>query len=290
MALGSNPSRNQIYLELTASEYRNSGADNNHLQDMYEYVFKDSSGNYSRNAFGGYGIPDISSSLTVTNEGNEQLTVQFSITDWNTPTGSSLEAWAQYYDESLGGFPSASDVFTQSIATYSSTGSTGTQNGTITGLTNGTTYNIRVTLTNGFNNYTPLIPNYPTVNSEYNWTNDVTGTPQPPQLITPTISGGTLEYNGVDGYISFNYSGNEDDFDVEVRIDGSTTETATVDCDKNVGSSTNPVEIRFSYTTFPTTGVEFRVRATSTTLTDSNWSSWVSATEVGLFALPTCPL
>lgn len=107
-------------------------------------------------------------------------------------------------------------------------------------------------------------------------------------LTTPDLSAATLEYATTEGYMSFTYNDDEDDFDVEVRVDGSSSTLGATYCDKNVGTGNNPKEISFEFNDIPSSTVEYRVKATSTTLNDSAFSSWESATSVP--SVPGCPL
>ena len=148
------------------------------------------------------------------------------------------------------------------------------------------TYFFQVTVYNGFNSHVDDRLEINTGDDTDRFDVDVA----PPQLGQPTISGGTLEYSGVDGYMSFPYTDSEDAFVVEERIAGSSTETAVQDCDKNVGTANTTKEIRFGYTQFPSSSVEFRVKATASGMSDSQWSDWETATSVSSVFLPSCPL
>lgn len=118
-------------------------------------------------------------------------------------------------------------------------------------------------------------------------------TVQAQTLATPSLVGETVEDGGfTDIYISFNYSDNEEDFNVQYRVNGGSAQNPSSRlCDKNLNSGTNPKQIKFQTNGFNSTDtVEVRIRATSTdgcVDSPSAWSAWEETTEA---PLPSCPL
>lgn len=225
--------------------------------------------------FDGYGAPLITSD-TATADDEDSFTVNFNISRGSLSCYVQLQWYEDDGQVPFSGQSYSSTTF-QQVTTDSASISTPDN------LSSSTTYQYRLVYYNAFNDATA---------DHEETTPDTVTTDAPASLSIPVISGpgNTREYNGADGYLEFTYSDSEDDFDVEIRIDGSTVNSETRDCDLNVGTSTTTKKIRFSWSTLPNSSIEFRVRATSTSLTDSGWSSWNFANSVSLFQLPSCPL
>jgi hypothetical protein len=288
MALGSNPDRESIWTELFPSNFRNGGTDTNALKQMDSYVFGGDGSGYTRDGFGGTGKPECSS-LTATG-GNSEIDVTFTV-DHVGGLGSCTIV-AQYWDSQDETLPIEDDF--QNLGTVSSTGQ---YTRTITNnVSNGVIYDVRVTVFNLYNNapdsgnLTYPEPNDTAPENWFDWTNIDQAETQVPTLSQASLVGETVEYSGQDAYLNFNYSDAEDSFIVEFRFDGGTTQTVNnIECDSNVGTSSNPKEIKVNMGTFPQPGdtVELRITATASGYNNSQPSAWETAT---LTSLPSCPL
>lgn len=283
MPLPTGPSRDAIWAALADSNYRNGGVNTNALKEMYAYIFGSGTG-YSRDAFGGLGTPTVSGlSASDGNTSGGSIDVSFTL---DNNGGDTCTFVAQYWVST--GDVTPSPYYQVTLGSSSTEGSHSYS--ISSNVTNGTQYEVRVTAYNDWNNDTSNIPAPRSTVGSYDWTNTNSATPTAPKLTTPTLSGETVQYNAADGYVSFSYPENEDSFDVRVKVDG-TIQSATVDCfNANVGTSSNPKEIRFSFSSIPNSSLEVSVRATASGQTDSNWSNWETATAVNPINLPTCPL
>jgi hypothetical protein len=140
MALPSAPSRDDIYYELTQSNYRNGGTDENSLKEMWNYVF--GSGSYSRDGFGGYGIPSVGN-LSLSGGANH-IDVTIDLTDNG---GHSCTIIAEYWES--GGSTGTNPSY-QTIA--SGVSSQSQYEGIIGSLDASTTYSVRCFAYNLWNN------------------------------------------------------------------------------------------------------------------------------------------
>lgn len=132
MAMGSAPSRDDIYNELSGSSY--SGG--NSLKDMYDYIFGNT--NYSRDDFGGYGNPEVGN-LTEDSTGENSVTATVSMNNYGNLSCNFVARYrvdgnsSWNYDFNLG------------------SASSGDQQFTLSGLDDGTTYEIEYGAYNDFN-------------------------------------------------------------------------------------------------------------------------------------------
>lgn len=281
MALGSNPDRSHIFGELEESTYRNGGVGNDSLKDMWNYVY--GSGSYSRDAFGGDGVPVVDSTLTVDNGNSSgELDLTFNISN---DGGFSMTFVAEYWEQTNDASQMGGNYQEIGIGT-----GTGQFTRTLTGLTDGVTYDVRVTAYNKFNN-SGNYPTAPDTNSAWDWTNTSSGTALPSKLATPILN--TTEYQEFEAgvYITFDYFDPEDGFDVGIRINGqASTSPELRQCDKNVGTNNSAIEILHDAEQFLSSSdtVEVRVRATSAETTDSDWTAWTTVSLVT--SIPSCPL
>lgn len=279
MPLPSNPDRDSIYGELAASTYRNGGTDTNGLKEMWAYVF--GAGTYDRDSFGGYGKPVIASSITATGK-DSSIDLTFTI---NNGGGHQMTFVAQYWEETVDASPSP--YFEQEIGT--GTGS-GQYTETLTGLTNGTSYEVRVTAYNLWNN-AGLYPAPRGTDPNYGWTSTATATPELPPLSQPSINvpaSSRPNQNSVQRiYLDIQASGNQDDFTVELRINSS-AETHSRSCSADL-TTTTPEIIISSDLFFDTSDtVEVRLKATGAGFSDSSFSAWTTIpTDINT---PSCPL
>ena len=253
MALPSNPGRDEIWMELEESTYRNGGVNTNGLNAMHDYVF--GAGSYTRDGFGGYGIPELASSLSAT-AGDGELDLIFTV---NTDGGSQMTFVAEYWPTTTD--PELMGGNWQTIGTGNGSGQF---TKTLTGLTNGQSYDVRVTAYNKFNNSGNYV-NYSAPASPLRWdyTNIVTAVPEQPQFNTPSII--TCSYIGFSNeiHVEWNYGASPSSFSAQTNVNGAGWTNATLQSSSNWGGSSNPKTGNWSVNPFPNPGdtIQVRIRA-----------------------------
>lgn len=271
-----------------------SDATNHLLSEMYNSVFNagqsggpwDTTSNAPDNSLSDFDGTGLCHSLG--HNGNDPDTFGATIFAEIDPQGAETYVYAELSES--GGFgsdptplpenSSDADSFTTSAFLVTGTGIQAV-NVEVSGLDPNTTYTYRLLAYNGYNDNATQ---FYLENGNYSFTTDEN------KLATPSLNN-TRSYNGLEMYVSFNYSDNEDDFEFEVRINGNQT-SASVDCQNNFGTSTDFKECVLSLGDPGLSGddVEVRCRAleTSTGTASSDWTSWVNVPYDS--NTPSCPI
>lgn len=223
MALPTKPSRSAIFGEFGA--FTKSGFTNGSLKDMYSYIF--GSTNYSRNAFGGYGKPELSNVSYSTT--SSQLTANFTI-DIN---GKNSTVRLEYHvDDNEPPFTGQS--VTTVSASYSGSGSK-----SISGsVTSGQTYYVRLRRYNRFNDHS----------IDWQISNLQQVTIGASSFSTPSINNCSIpQFSFNEKYVEWNYGSSPSSFSAQIRTNSGSWFDAQLVSSNNWGSSSNPKSATFQH-------------------------------------------
>ena len=281
MALGNAPSRDDIWNELQESTYRNGGTNLNHLKDMDAYVFGGDGSGYSRDGFGGYGVPRVSNLSASDAENAIQVTF-----DLDDDGGLGCTIIAQYWEAT--GDTSPSPYYEEGVGTVSGTG---TKTMSFTPISNEVLYEIRIVAYNLFNN----VQNFPAPRVEnyyYDFTNTAQATSQNPQHEVPTILGDTavMDFNNV-CYVDLSAGGEQSNIVVQFEVTGANNNTgqnATHDCTSGIATTTPELITDLGVVSLDASQDTVQIRAKATgSKEDSDWTAWYTVTWQ---SHPSCPL